>query len=198
MSRLSRYRGDVGFVGRLQQVKGLDFVWRVMDALGPDAGVRFHFKGAIHPAGRSGILERLAIRGLRKYQPPGSHLEMPEFFPLTGRLLLPSRFENFGLTYAEGMATGLFVFAGAGGAGRETVIDGVSGFLVDPDGPVDAVVERLRVLAADRAAFATIRQQAREEAVRRISIDSFAAGNEAEYLAVRERRRPHHHQLSAG
>jgi glycogen(starch) synthase len=179
----------VGFVGRLSHLKGIDFVWRVVEALGPDAGVRFHFKGAIYPGDRAEVLDRLARHAtFAEHQPPGSHAEMPDFFRSLDVLLLPSRFENFGLTYAEGMATELLVFAGFGGAGRETVTDGVTGFLVDPDGPVDGVVDRLRVFAADRSAFAGIRRRAREEAVRRMSIESFATGKEADYQRVRERR----------
>jgi glycosyltransferase involved in cell wall biosynthesis len=178
----------VGFVGRLSWLKGIDFVWRVMDALGPDAGVRFHFKGAIYPGDRDEVLSRLArYAAFAEHQPAGSHTEMPEFYRSTDVLLGPSRFENFGLTYAEGMATELLVFAGVGGSCKETVTDGVTGFLVDPEGPVDGVVDRLRTLAADRSAFAGIRRRAREEAVRRMSIESFATGKETEYLAVRAR-----------
>jgi glycosyltransferase involved in cell wall biosynthesis len=175
----------VGFVGRLQQGKGIDFVWRVIDAIGLDAGVEFRFKGAIHPANRPEVIAQLARHSsIAIHEPAGSHDEMPAFFRTLDALLLPSRFENFGLTYAEAMASELLVLAGAGGAGRETVTDGETGFLVDPDGPVDRVVAVLRRLAADRSAYDGIRRRAREEVVRRMSNHSFVSGKEAQYRSV--------------
>ena len=167
---------QVGFVGRLQERKGLDFVWRVMERLGPDAGIQFQFKGAIHPATRADTLSRLEqFASFARYHPPGGTEEMPAFMRSLDVLLLPSRFENFGLTYAEAMASGLVVFAGHGGGGPEMVTDGRTGFLVDPDGPVDTVVTRLEALAADRSAFGDMRQLARE-IVRRFRSIRFAAG----------------------
>jgi len=163
---------NVGFVGRLQERKGLDFVWRVMETLGPTAGIMFHFKGAIHPATRTETLRRLSrYAEFAQYYEPGSNEEMPDFLRTLDVLLLPSRFETFGLTYSEAMATGLVVFAGRGGSGPEVVKDEVTGFIVDPEGPVNLVVERLRSLAANRLAFADMRRRAREEAVCRFSLD---------------------------
>jgi glycosyltransferase involved in cell wall biosynthesis len=178
----------VGFVGRLEQIKGIDFVWRVMAALGPDAGVRFRLKGAIHASTRAEVLEQLHRHaGIAEYVPAGGHEEMPDFFRSLDALLLPSRFETFGLAYAEAMATGLVVFAGQGGAGPEAVVDGVTGFLVDPDGPVGPVVDRLRVFAHDRAAFREIRRHARTHVVERASVDGFVRAKERQYLRVRAR-----------
>ena len=164
---------NVGFVGRLQERKGLDFVWRVIETLGPAAGIRFHFKGAIHPAMRTETLRRLnGCSEFAQYYEPGSNEEMPDFLRTLDVLLLPSRFETFGLTYLEAMATGLIVFVGRGGSGPEVVDDEVTGFLVDPDGPVDLMVERLRALASNRLAFADVRRRARDHAVRRFSLDT--------------------------
>lgn len=177
----------VGFVGRLEEVKGIDFVWRLIDDLQPDAGIRFRFKGNIHPATRAEVLQRLSFHAdIVEYHPAGSHEGMPDFFRSLDALLLPSRVENFGLTYAEAMATGLVVFAGRGGAGSETVTDGVTGFLVDPEGPTAPVLDRLRVLAADRTSFADMRRRARQHVVVQISLDKFIRAKEQQYLEVRE------------
>ena len=177
---------QVGFVGRLQERKGLDFVWRVMERLGPESGIQFQFKGAIHPATRADTLDRLRRHAsFAKYHPPRGTEEMPPFMRSLDVLLLPSRFENFGLTYAEAMASGLVVFAGNAGGGPEMVTDGVTGFLVDPDGPVDSVVDRLRVMAANRSAFAHISQHAREEIVRRFSLEQFATAKVELYRTLR-------------
>jgi glycosyltransferase involved in cell wall biosynthesis len=176
----------VGFVGRLEEVKGIDFVWRVLDRIAPDAGIRFVFKGHIHPSTRAAVLAQLRRHAaIARHEPPGGHDEMPEFLRSLDVLLQPSRIENFGLTYAEGMATGLVVFAGRGGAGAEVVSDGVTGFLVDPDGPVDDVVARLVELARERRAFDAVRRRARAFVVDRVSIDHFISAKEAHYAGLR-------------
>jgi hypothetical protein len=175
----------VGFVGRLQEQKGIDYVWRVMEQLGGDAGIRFHFKGAVHPTTRRDTLSRLRqFASFAQYHPPSGVEDMPGFLRSLDVLLVPSRFENFGLVYAEGMATELLVFGGRAGSGPEVVTDGVTGFLVDPDGPVNPVVERLRALAADRSAFSEIRRTAREDVIRRFSVERFVDEKVALYRSL--------------
>ena len=176
----------VGFVGRLEHTKGIEFVWRVLQRLGPSAGIRFRFKGAIHPATKSETFRRLRDFGeFAEYHPPSDNSEMPEFYRSLDALLLPSRFENFGLTYIEAMASGLVVFAGRGGGGPEVVRDNVTGFLVDPDGHVDTVVERLLTLARDRQAFESISLAARDSVVREFSSETFVARKIALYEAIK-------------
>ena len=175
----------VGFVGRLENVKGVDFAKRVVEALHGDPRVRFIFKGNIHPATRDDTLAFFARNAaVATHAPAGSHEEMPELFRSLDVLLLPSRVENFGLTYAEAMASGVLVFAGRDSAGAEIVTDGLTGFLVDPDGPPDAVVERLRTLAIDRQAFADVRRRGREYVEGHISLDSFIDAKERQYRRV--------------
>jgi glycosyltransferase involved in cell wall biosynthesis len=89
-------------------------------------------------------------------------------------LLHPLGFdEPFGLSVVEAMACGTPVVAYRRGALPETVVDGVTGFLVDGvDGAVDAVP---RALALDRAGVAAT-------ARRRFSAERMVA----EYLAIYE------------
>ena len=161
---------EVGFAGRLQESKGIDFIWKVVEGLGPEAGVRFHLKGAIHWESRVETLMRLdRYSDFVVHHDRGSHEDMPDFYRGLDVLLQPSRYENFGLAYAEAMATGLLVLAGVGGSGPEVVKDRETGFLVNPDGPVDSVVEKLRIMATDNQAFADIRLAARRDVERRFS-----------------------------
>ena len=163
----------VGFAGRLERRKGIDFIWRVVEELGPEAGVQFHLKGAVHWETRNQTIERLEHHAdFVQHHEPGPHEEMPDFYRRLDVLLQPSRFENFGLAYAEAMATGLLVFAGVGGSAPEVVTDGVTGFLVDPDGPVETVAERLRLMVADPHAFSDIRLAARNDVKHRFSNDA--------------------------
>jgi glycosyltransferase involved in cell wall biosynthesis len=165
---------NVCFVGRLQQSKGVDFIWRLAEELTQGDNVQFHLMGALHPGIRRQTINNLQRhRGIVHYHPPVPHTAMPEFYRSMDVMLLPSRFENFGLAYVEAMASGLLVFAGRGGSGSEIVRDGVTGFLVDPDGPVTTVRDMLRQCSLDRQSFDKIRAAARDEAVRRFSQDRF-------------------------
>jgi glycosyltransferase involved in cell wall biosynthesis len=172
----------VGFVGRLQEDKGIDFVWRVVEQMSSDRRIRFHLKGAMHPASRAETLRRLdEFRDRVQYHPPDRYEEMPDFFRSLDVLLLPSRFESFGLVYIEAMATELVVFAGRGGAGPEVISDGETGFLVDPDGRVDAVVNQLLSLASDRSLLRPMRIRAREAVLRRFTARRSALNKLAVY-----------------
>lgn len=179
---------NVGFVGRLQERKGLDFVWRVMERIGPDRGIKFHFKGAIHPTTRMQTLDRLAqFSAFAQYHPPGSNDEMPDFMRTLDVLLLPSRFENFGLAYVEAMASGAVVFAGRAGGGKEVVTDGVTGFLVEPDGPIEPAVERLLEIQSSRGKFADMTRRARQHVIEHFSVDKFAAAKIELYRQISQR-----------
>jgi glycosyltransferase involved in cell wall biosynthesis len=164
---------QVGFVGRLEHRKGIDFLWRVIEALGPAAGIQFHLKGALHPASLADTRARLAsFATWVTHHAPSDHTAMPEFYRGLDVLLQPSRFENFGLAYAEAMASGVLVVAGIGGSAREVVRDAETGFLVDPDGSIDRVVALLRELVAHRDAYAAVRAAARTDVERRFSLDA--------------------------
>ena len=162
----------VGFVGRLEKRKGIDFIWRVIERLAATGHFEFHLKGALHPATRAETEATLArFATVVRHHRPGSYEEMPGFYRSIDVLLQPSRFENFGLAYAEAMASEVVVIAGQGGAGREVVTDGVTGFLVDPSGPIDTAVEVLERAAADDASLEAIRRAARQDVVERFGLE---------------------------
>lgn len=173
----------VGFAGRLENRKGIDFIWKVMDEIGPDAGIKFHFKGKVHPTISQEVEDNLKkYSDFSSYHPPGNHSEMYEYYQSLHVLLQPSRFENFGLVYAEALATGLIVFAGKGGSGPEVVTDNVTGFIIDPDNDkVDFVVSKLKEISANPSAFKNMKCNARRDVVERFSLQSCAAKKIAFY-----------------
>ncbi len=178
---------EVAFVGRLEMGKGIDFIWKVMSKIEPNSRIRFHLKGAIHKAWKKDIEKEIErFSGMCVYHPSGGHKDMPDFYRSMHVLLQPSRFENFGLVYAEGMASGLVVFAGRKGGGSEIVEDGATGFLIDPDtdGDVDKVVSTLKEIVSNPDAFAKMRKAARESIVRRFSLKKCAAEKIAVYQEV--------------
>jgi glycosyltransferase involved in cell wall biosynthesis len=166
---------EVGFAGRLEDRKGIDFIWKVIEKIGPDAGIRFHFKGVIHPSTKKDVEEKLKqFSSFVVYHKAGMPHEMQNYYQSLHVLLQPSRFENFGLVYAEGMSCGLIVFAGIQGGGSEIVKNGMTGFLVDPDGEADFVVAKLKEIAVNPSAFEEMRRHAREDVINRFSLQSCA------------------------
>lgn len=173
---------EVGFAGRLENRKGMDFVWKVIDGIGPDAGIRFNFKGTVHPSAMQEVEENLRrFSSFVTYHGASTHGEMQDYYQSLHVLLQPSRFESFGLVYAEGMSCGLIVFAGIRGGGSEIVKDGITGFLVDPDGETDFVVDKLKEIAANPLSFEGMRLKAREEVIKRFSLQTCASQKIAYY-----------------
>ena len=166
---------EVGFAGRLERRKGIDYVWKVMELIGPNARIRFHFTGAIHPSMGSEVKENMnRFRDFATYHGTCQPEDMPLFYHSLHVLLQPSRFENFGLVYVEGMASGLIVFAGIGGGGSEIIETGRTGFLIDPDGDPELTAKKLREIAANLPKFDGLRHSAREEVKQRFSLETCA------------------------
>lgn len=176
---------QVGFVGRLEKPKGIDFIWKVMESLGPDPGMMFHFKGAIHWTTRKeteGNLKKFSKFAV--YHPPGNHAEMPDFYQSLHVLLQPSRFENFGLVYVEGMACKLVVFAGKNGGGSEIICDQVDGFVIDPDRDAGLIADKLRAIASNPGNFQAMANKARETVIKRFSLHACALKKISYYRSV--------------
>ena len=154
---------EVGVVGKLHKMKGLDFVWKVIEKIGPDSKIRFHLIGDIHPSEKNEVSGYLSMfPNSIIYHHPVDHTEMPGIYHSLHVLLSPSRFEEFGFTYAEAMASELLVFAGKNGGGSEIIKHNETGFLVDPDKDVDFVIHKLKEVEENPGSFDRIRINARK------------------------------------
>ena len=100
------------------------------------------------------------------------------------RVLLRRRASNFGLAYAIRVVR-LVVLAGRKGGGAEIVTDGLTGYLVDPDGGVEKAVGVLRRAAVSFQQFDVMRAEARREIVRRFSLNACAERKLALYESLR-------------
>lgn len=102
-------------------------------------------------------------------------------------LVLPSRYEGFGMVYLEAMAFGLPVIASAAGGARELVRPGVNGFLCPPGDAVD-VARIVAYLRENPAVYRRVSVEALATARRHPSWEqSFAAAERwLRWLAGRE------------
>lgn len=85
-------------------------------------------------------------------------------------LLLPSRWEGFGLVAGEAALSGVPVVASAVGGLPEVILDGKTGFLCPPE-DVECFVSQINKLYSDRALCLGISKFARQSASERFSLD---------------------------
>jgi glycogen synthase len=137
------------FVGRLYNAqKGIDTLLGAVDALGPPAELRIVGEdwGAGEMIARW-ARDRAAGIGLKVLGKVARSAVLQEYRS-ADVLVLPSRFEPFGIVLLEAMASGIPVVASRVGGIPEIVEDGRTGLLVPPGEP-DRLADALRTLRDD-------------------------------------------------
>lgn len=132
----------LGFVGRISPEKGIDDVFAIAAATGL-------------PVRAWGLLQDRACWDDAQANHPGADVRYEGFLATddlqaaiggcTGLLMTPKWVEAFGNVAIEAMACGVPVVAYRRGGPAEIVVDGETGFLVEPD-DVDAAVRAVRRL----------------------------------------------------
>jgi glycosyltransferase involved in cell wall biosynthesis len=188
-------RAGVLFVGRLTPHKGVDRLLRALPA-----GAELTIAGTVgHDRRRPErdypqLVRRLAAgRGVR-FLGRVSDADLPALHRRAAVLVLPSVdrtcygrpvaiSELLGLSVLEAMASGTPVVASRIGGVPEVVVDGETGFLVEP-GDVDGLHDRLATLLADRRLARRLGDNARAAATERFTWDACAQRCLAAYREV--------------
>ncbi len=174
-----RHRFDLGerpvlsSVARLVEWKGQDVVLRglprLLDRI-PDLMYLIVGDGPYRPR-----LERLAEElGVRDHVVFAGFVpaaELPSYYRASRALVVPSRefrrglpVEGFGIVYLEAAACGVPAIGGRGGGTDESIVDGVTGYRVDPRDPA-AVADAALELLTDDGRHRRLASAAREHAV---------------------------------
>lgn len=153
------------FVGRIDAVKGIDVLIRALHHLSRRLKRGSEHLGLIIIGGeldtdprredlemqrlrkmvcRMGLQDRVAFWGAQRQD------LLPFFYSAAEALVLPSRYESFGMVALEAMACGTPVIASRVGGLQFTVEDGKTGFLV-PDGDWHQLAEKILAVLEDRA-----------------------------------------------
>ena len=151
------------FAGRFEARKGHDLALAVAERFRGDARIRFEFVGATPSAA---LLEQMRdefgldpARDNIVFHGEVDRATLEELYLTADVVLMPSRFESFGLVAIEAMSAATPVLALAVGGLAEVVEEGVSGFLYkDEDAFVSGSAERLAMLITDRASLAALAQ----------------------------------------
>ncbi|WP_435094235.1 glycosyltransferase family 4 protein [Halorubrum sp. N11] len=166
----------VAFVGNVEPRKGLDTL--VEGVARADAAVDLTAVGRPVDASHVADVRRLVReRGLGdrvRFSGRLSDAELADVLRASHVLAVPSRYEGFGIVYLEGMSFGLPAIASRAGGASETVTDGETGVLVEPDDPA-AVARALTEFAVDPDRVAAMGRAARRRYERHPSWDESAA-----------------------
>jgi hypothetical protein len=130
------------FVGRLESRKGVDVLLRAalevlrrlpharLDIVGDDRIERA--EGGTYRTAFLGSPEARYVQGRIIFHGRVEEGALRRFYRNCDVLVVPSRYESFGLVYLEGMMFGKPVIGGRAGGGPEVIDEGVTGMLVAP------------------------------------------------------------------
>lgn len=166
------------FVGRISAEKGIE---TLLDALArlKEKGISLSINilGVASDKAYFGSIQRkIHAAGLKDniiFKGRVSQEEVATYMAGSMALILPSRYDAFGLVLAEAMATGTPVIATRVGGIPYIVEDGKTGFLVEP-GDVDALAEKMLLLLQDRDLRQQMGQRGKLAAMRRFHPDVVA------------------------
>lgn len=159
------------FVGRIDPAKGIDFLLDGYARLrarwqGPHPPRLAIVGGELHPGPEGPVLgpELAQLRHLATasgvadgllFQGPQPHESLPAYYAAADVVVVPSRYESFGLVAIEALACGTPVVASRVGGLAYTIEDGQNGFLA-PYGDGEALATALDRLLHDAGLWARL------------------------------------------
>lgn len=164
-------------LGRLVPRKGIDNLIRALALLKSEHGVaaRLYIVGGESAAPNSGVtpeigrLEGIAraagVPGQVQFVGRRGRQQLRQLYSAADVFVTTPWYEPFGITAVEAMACGVPVIATAVGGLRTTVVDGVTGYLVEPDAPA-MLAARLAGIARQPRARQVLGEAGRQRANR--------------------------------
>jgi D-inositol-3-phosphate glycosyltransferase len=157
-------RKFVLFVGRIDAIKGIDLLIRAIDCLVEKSCLGKHDIGLIIVGGDKDADPRIETQEMQRLRKMVSRLNLEEevafwgaqrqdllpfFYSAAEAIILPSRYESFGMVALEAMGCGTPVIASRVGGLQFTIEDGRTGFLF-PEGNWRELAERIREVIISR------------------------------------------------
>lgn len=173
---------NVLFAGRFEPRKGYDLALRVAAALQDDRRFAFTFagtsldqKGAERACVESGVNPRRLANAA--FHGEVDRATLDRLFVASDVVLMPSRFESFGLVAIEGMSAAAPVLALARGGLAEVISEGCSGRLYESESVfIDGARKALQQFADSPAALQNLSQNAYDSYRERYSVEAMAQG----------------------
>ncbi|MGO8733652.1 MAG: glycosyltransferase [Terriglobia bacterium] len=136
------------FVGRFHTVKGVDLLLKAWSLIqGQAAGIALWLIGDGDELRRlSALSEQLGVQSSVRFKGHKTQAELPDLYRDAEVVVIPSRNEGLPRVALEAGACGAICVATNVGGIPETILDGVTGFLVDPESPEALAQAMLRAL----------------------------------------------------
>jgi mannosyltransferase len=177
----------IGIVGRIRSEKGTDlFVEAMCRVLPQRPDFTAVIIGRAKPAEanfEAQLRQQLQEKGLDKrvlFLGEKSPQELAQILRALSLLVAPPRYEGFGMTPLEAMASGLAVVATDTGVFRDVIEEGQTGYVVGIDQIDDLTAAVLRI-TANPSSLHAMGRQARQIAVDRLSLDREIEGYASVY-----------------
>lgn len=171
---------EIGCLAGLEERKGLGYLLESVALLKAD-GMKVRCQIAGDGPQRAHLeeeVQRLSLRGDVHFL--GFITDTTEFFAGVDIFAMPSLFEGLGVAALEAMAAGKPVVATRVGGLTESVLDGVTGFLVPPRDSASLASAIAKLVRAPALAEA-MGQQGRDRARQHFSLQNMARQNESYY-----------------
>jgi glycosyltransferase involved in cell wall biosynthesis len=169
-----------GVVGRLRHEKGQDILLEAMAQVAarvPEARLLVVGDGPDRDALQAQA-RRLGLESSVVWAGQAAPEEVHAYYGAMDVLVVPSRFEGFGLVAVEGLAAGLPVVA-SGVEGLREIVEGLPGEELVPAGDAGALEKAIVDCLQCPKARAEFKPQARAEVTRRFSMEAFAEAHRA-------------------
>lgn len=177
----------IGCFGRVRRQKGTDVFVDAMLELLPSrpelAAIVLGRATEAHRGFLQDLKRRVAAAGLSDrvfFAGEVAPKETPAWYRVLDLFIAPQRWEGFGVTPLEAMASGVPVVATTVGAFEELVVDGKTGSLIPP-GEIAPMAEASARWLDDPGALALASRTAREHVAKAFSLEAEAAGINAVY-----------------
>ena len=169
-------------LGRVVARKGQDMVIRALPGILKEfPALQYWVAGrGAHLDALKTLVNRLGLENNVRFLGFVSAEERLRLYQECSIYLMPSRtigdqgdFEGFGITYLEANACGRPTIGGRSGGVADAVLDGETGFLVDPESP-NEIAEKTLLLWRDPELAARLGQQGRERIERKLNWNATA------------------------
>lgn len=161
--------GPMVLVARLHRVKGVDIALKAVAHL-RRKNLRVPKLIIIGEGGEIGSLKKLAesLGIMDDVDFVGQRYDVENYVKGASVVLMPSRYEPFGMPVAEAGAAGKPVIASAVGGLKEVVENGVTGLLFKPDDYID-MAEKIEMLIRDERLRSRLGEAARQRVLKKFT-----------------------------
>ena len=179
------------FVGRHESRKGFDIALAVASLVTAHADIEMRFAGGaiddVNHIDKDEMFDIASMQGSVQFYGVVSRSALENLYQNSDIVIMPSRYESFGLVAIEAMSAGKPVIALRVGGLKEVIVDTVDGYLVDESpNSAEEIAKHIMDLYYDRALLRRLSENARESFSKKFAVEIMIDGIETIYKKAAE------------